>query len=237
MGQTKEGAAKVAAKYYGFSIEEYLKRIENESYCNKCKTWKPKIKFCIDKSRINGLHKNCQDCRWKNGGKRGKSIKGRPSAMKGKHFTGKALDNIRVGVRRGAKKRIGEKKIYTKEGYERLLKSNRRPRPSMAGILNHNWKGGISKGRGKRYYSFEYKNWRRQVFDRDKYTCQDCIDNTGGNLEAHHIKEVAKYPDLVFEVSNGITLCKECHEKRHFNPNSTRNMARKKKGIKLKFNG
>ncbi len=46
-------------------------------------------------------------------------------------------------------------------------------------------------------------------------TCQDCGDSRGGNLVAHHIKAFASYPDLRFEVSNGLTLCKSCHAKRH----------------------
>ena len=34
-------------------------------------------------------------------------------------------------------------------------------------------------------------------------------------LNAHHIKEVAKHPDLIYDVDNGVTLCKECHDLIH----------------------
>jgi len=56
----------------------------------------------------------------------------------------------------------------------------------------------------------EYKQWRKEVFVRDYFTCQIC-QKVGGYLQAHHIKSWAKYPKLRYEVSNGITLCKECH--------------------------
>ncbi len=62
--------------------------------------------------------------------------------------------------------------------------------------------------------SERYKEWRRKVFQRDGYTCRKC-GQTGGYLNAHHIKSFARYKKLRFRVDNGITLCKECHNKFH----------------------
>ena len=62
----------------------------------------------------------------------------------------------------------------------------------------------------KFYHSIEYINWRRTIFERDDYTCQLC-EERGTYLEAHHIKERCNYPELVFEIDNGITLCNACH--------------------------
>lgn len=81
---------------------------------------------------------------------------------------------------------------------------------------NHpNWKGGISKKnkdfRNVFMQTVEYKFWRDSVYKRDKYTCQICGDNKGGNLNANHIKRFSDYPKLRLDVNNGITLCKECH--------------------------
>ena len=83
------------------------------------------------------------------------------------------------------------------------------------GENNPNWKGGIYS----KLYSFiiirhskEYKFWRESVFKRDDYTCQFC-GIRGCYLEPHHKKSFIDYPELRFVVSNGITLCKKCHNK------------------------
>jgi predicted restriction endonuclease len=62
--------------------------------------------------------------------------------------------------------------------------------------------------------SLSNKKWREAVFKRDLYTCQ-CCGKKGGELNAHHIKEFSKYKDLRFDISNGLTLCKQCHRAAH----------------------
>ena len=54
------------------------------------------------------------------------------------------------------------------------------------------------------------KEWRKAVFNRDNYTCQSC-QKTNCYLEAHHLLPFSFFPDLRWVVSNGQTLCKECH--------------------------
>jgi len=61
-------------------------------------------------------------------------------------------------------------------------------------------------------YSAEADRWRKAVFERDDYICQFCKQR-GGYLEADHIKSFAHYPELHFELSNGRTLCRNCHMK------------------------
>lgn len=61
-------------------------------------------------------------------------------------------------------------------------------------------------------YSPEARDWRKAVFERDDYTCQMC-GLRGTYLEADHIKPWAYFPDLRFEISNGRTLCRPCHDK------------------------
>jgi 5-methylcytosine-specific restriction endonuclease McrA len=79
-----------------------------------------------------------------------------------------------------------------------------------------NWKGGVSKQRDKEFNSPEYKAFRQAVLKRDKYICQHCGARNGLGktirLKVHHIKSYAEFPELRFEVSNGVTLCKSCHD-------------------------
>lgn len=60
----------------------------------------------------------------------------------------------------------------------------------------------------------EYKEWRMNVFSRDRFTCVIC-GQVGGTLNAHHIKPFAEYPDFRLDVDNGVTLCESCHKKVH----------------------
>ncbi|WP_338750047.1 HNH endonuclease signature motif containing protein [Bacillus sp. FJAT-52991] len=62
--------------------------------------------------------------------------------------------------------------------------------------------------------SAAYKEWRLKVYKRDGYRCKmpGCYSQSR-DIAAHHIYPKKTYPELKFEVSNGITLCKTCHEK------------------------
>ena len=82
----------------------------------------------------------------------------------------------------------------------------------MVGAKHPNWNGGSSRYYKTGYYSIEYKNWRKSVFERDHYTCQDC-NKKGIYLTAHHIKSQAQYPEFRYDIDNGKTLCEECHKK------------------------
>jgi len=52
--------------------------------------------------------------------------------------------------------------------------------------------------------------WRKSVFKRDNYTCQQC-NKRGGDLNAHHLFSVTKFPELKLNINNGITFCENCH--------------------------
>lgn len=76
------------------------------------------------------------------------------------------------------------------------------------------WEGHIKK-EYKRFIHLtatkEYKEWRMAVFTRDNFTCQFCYKR-GCYLEAHHIKQWVKYPELRYSIENGVCLCRECHK-------------------------
>lgn len=92
------------------------------------------------------------------------------------------------------------------------------------------WKGGITNiNKAVRGKSSEHNmKWREDIFKRDNYSCQLCGEN-GKYLHAHHIKPFAKLikrynlktkEDAVkcfelWDINNGITLCRDCHKKAH----------------------
>jgi len=59
---------------------------------------------------------------------------------------------------------------------------------------------------------YENSEWRKAVFARDNYTCQDC-GQIGGRLQADHIKPYCAFPELRTDINNGRTLCVSCHKK------------------------
>lgn len=65
----------------------------------------------------------------------------------------------------------------------------------------------------------EWCNWRNKVFERDNYTCQEC-KNKGIPIEPHHIIPLRLGFEKVFDINNGITLCRKCHQKTIFKEES-----------------
>lgn len=129
----------------------------------------------------------------------GSSLKGKPSWNKGLSHT----ESHRLNLKKNYKGSRGIKWTY---------EQRKRASLNRMGKNSPNWKGGITKINKLLRRSFEFKEWRRAVFERDNYTCQFCRVR-GGELHPDHIKAFAGYPELRFELSNGRTLCAPCHRK------------------------
>lgn len=137
-----------------------------------------------------------------------KNLKGRRSPTLGKHWklSEEVLKRSKFILNLGewAQK---ESKVHPKGKQSFMFGRRGKNHPA--------WKNGTSKAYKTGYYSIEYKEWRKIVFERDSYICQDCGVRSGNgekiHLEAHHIKSFTFYPKLRFDVNNGLTLCKECH--------------------------
>jgi len=96
---------------------------------------------------------------------------------------------------------------------------------ARCGSGNANWRGGITPILHLIRTSSMSEMWRDLVFHRDNFTCQHCGDNRGHNLNAHHIKALAKIvqennitslADVLrcgelWDIDNGMTLCEKCH--------------------------
>lgn len=100
-------------------------------------------------------------------------------------------------------------------------------KPYLSKNKHWNWKGGKTKLIEQIRKSPKYKEWRLAIFIRDDFTCQNCGKVGSGNLEAHHSKAISRILREVhikffdeamncvelWDKNNGVTLCKECHEK------------------------
>lgn len=94
------------------------------------------------------------------------------------------------------------------KGYEYRIG---KPIFATRGENHHAWKGGVTDRHNNFRKSAPYKSWRKAVFERDNYTCQNCYAR-GGELQADHIKPFAYFPKLRTAIDNGRTLCLECHK-------------------------
>lgn len=81
---------------------------------------------------------------------------------------------------------------------------------AMQGIPLSQWNGFAELETRRARKSVDFKEWQKEVFKRDKYTCQ-CCGQYGGVLHAHHLDSFADNKDLRFDINNGITLCESCH--------------------------
>lgn len=141
---------------------------------------------------------------------------------KGEHHT-EASKNKMSDVKRG--------KPSGREGTHHSMESREKMRKSKLGKigkLSNNWKGGRVGLSKLIRNSDKYTEWRASIFERDLFTCEIC-KHVGGDLEAHHIKyfykileendisileEALQCPEL-WDISNGICLCWECHNELH----------------------
>jgi len=140
--------------------------------------------------------------------------------QKGRRYTEEAkrkMSEVRKGIKLSeeTKKKISEAKKgsipWNKGKKTDLAPWLGKKRPEISGERNCNWKGGTSREYKEAYYSAEHKRWRMRVFERDNWTCQFC-GIRGVYLTAHHIKSWARFPELRFDVNNGVTLCEDCHK-------------------------
>lgn len=99
-----------------------------------------------------------------------------------------------------------------------------------SGKRNYSYKGGVTSVKEKIRKSLKYRIWRESVFKRDDYTCIWC-NKKGGKLNADHIIPFYKIVEkiqfqhgvenlfenslkdvLLWDLSNGRTLCIQCHK-------------------------
>lgn len=92
------------------------------------------------------------------------------------------------------------------------------------GPLNPNYKDGSSPERQRLCVSSRWKCVVRRVRKRDNDCCHRCAAPRSGprSMHMHHVKPWAGNPELRFEVSNVVSICRACHEWLHSNDNFNR---------------
>ena len=121
-------------------------------------------------------------------------------------------------------RRIGKNKRFSEETRRKISEWHKGRPETLQSRLNMSlgrrgnktnlWKGGVTPLNKLLRSSSAFRIWRQQVFERDNYTCQEC-GQKGNYLHPHHIKSFVNYPELKFDIDNGITLCANCHQKKH----------------------
>lgn len=110
-----------------------------------------------------------------------------------------------------------EGKKHTKEAREKISISRTgkeawnkdKKCPQLSGENNPSWKGGITP-KNKLERKLFRDTIRKQVLERDDYTCQIC-GQRGVKLQVDHIQSWADYEDGRFDINNCRTLCMSCH--------------------------
>ncbi|HDY86811.1 MAG TPA: hypothetical protein ENH82_01705 [bacterium] len=113
---------------------------------------------------------------------------------------------------------------------------------NTSGKNHYNWKGGLTPVVRQVRRCFKYRQWRSDVFTRDNFTCVLCGKEKGW-IEADHYPR--SFSDIFYEnmitnieqaldceefwnINNGRTLCRKCHNETKGNPNKTVKVNRKK---------
>jgi 5-methylcytosine-specific restriction endonuclease McrA len=120
----------------------------------------------------------------------------------------------RIGVRRPKSSQVMlYRTLFNNESLRtpEMREAQRQAKLGKYGPETNHWEGGKSKERKLIHSRDDYKQLRKQVFERDDYTCQIC-SKRGGDLEMDHIKEWCNYPELRLEPTNCRVLCKPCHK-------------------------
>jgi len=129
---------------------------------------------------------------------------------KGKYVHDKIKGRKRPEHSKLMKQRAERKGLYLQHKTKEHIENHRKS------LINGGKVRGKNNGRYIDGRKEKYNEWRKVVFLRDNFTCQIC-GKYACYLNVHHIKSQSKHPELKYDISNGITLCYNCHTKKHPN--------------------
>jgi len=174
------------------------------------------VSFCAscctkgEKSYNYGKHYSLERCKKISEAQKGG--KGNNYGKKASEETRKKMSEARSGEKNAMFGRYGKDagfygKHHTKEHLEKI-------RLSHLGNKNPMWRDDLTQqereNNKNRNYNPKTLEWRNKVFKRDDYIDQ-ITGRKGGELVAHHLYNYANYPELRFDMNNGITISKDLH--------------------------
>jgi len=121
------------------------------------------------------------------------------------------------------RKKVSDALRGRKISEEHKEKASKAMKERVANGIHNFWKGGISKYYSELNHSLrnnQWRTWRKKVFERDDYTCQECGARCGNGkavvLHPHHTIAVVDCIrqgniNLIYDIDNGKTVCIECH--------------------------
>lgn len=153
------------------------------------------------------------------------SKKGTPAWNKGKKgcFTESTLAKMRLA--RVGKVLTEEQKLNHSIGAKKAgvgkwmigRKLSEEHKKNIGGRKPWNWievRSELAKGDNEYRNSPAHKEWSRSIKNRDGWKCKISNDDCSGKVVAHHILTWKDYPELRYEVNNGITLCHAHHPRK-----------------------
>ncbi len=190
--------------------KEHREKISNALRGIRPKSWRPfPMGHKINLGRIlpkKGKYINCLNC--------GKNFYVQKKQVSRRRYCSKICLFNSLIWREGIRKRqMG--KVLSEETKEKLSIRFRGDKSSL-------WMGGVGLVSKNLRQKPEYIQWRRKVVKRDGYQCIQC--GSKEKLNADHIIPVVENSDLIFEVSNGRTLCWPCHNQVTINWRKTKKL-------------
>lgn len=152
------------------------------------------------------------------------------NGMKGKHCSKEHKFKISVAnkgrkcpwaknlpqlFKKGTKAMLGRKHTEISKNKMSIARKGKST-PWNKGKKSYNWIEDRTKLKTarKQAYDVKYKYWMLKVKKRDNWTCKINNKDCNGRLEAHHILSWKDYPELRYNINNGITLCLAHHPKK-----------------------
>ncbi len=215
---SNERSIKLSKTLKGRKMSDEWRRKLSESHIGKINKSKG---YSIPEERKIRISKSCKE-----------NAKVNPNyGMKGKHHSEITREKFSKSMleqySNGKRKKPMEGKNHTNYTKDKIsnskignvnipIETRKRISDKLKGSKSHLWKGGITPLNALLRVSSLYKIWRETVFLRDNFTCQNinceyCNNKIGKKLQAHHIKPFSLFPELRFDINNGITYCKEYH--------------------------